>query len=100
MTNETAITRGDLRQVIGQITDRVHQDQWPADSVNALQKSFIKESHGTSMTNEDKRDIISQFLYAHILKLQLQRSALVFFKQICATAPVKKFHITTILYYD
>lgn len=58
MTNETAITQGDLRLVIGQITDREHQEQWPADSVNALQKSFIKERRGTSMTNEDKSETL------------------------------------------
>lgn len=67
MTNETAITQGDLRQVIGQITDRVHQEQWPADSVNALQKSFIKERCGTSVTNEDQSEALFHIFNIDIL---------------------------------
>lgn len=61
MTNESVITCADLKQVIGQITDKV-QGPWPVDSVIALQKSFIKERCGASMMNEDKRDIIILFL--------------------------------------
>lgn len=57
MTNESVITCADLKPVIGQITDKV-QGPWPADSVIALQKSFIKERCGTSMMNEDKRETL------------------------------------------
>lgn len=69
MTNETAITRGDLRQVIGQIAGRVHQEQRPVDSVNVLQKSFIKERRGTSMTNEDNMETLFHCLYIDIFSV-------------------------------